>query len=154
MQGVSKLSRLARSADAIRLVGLAGQEQSSIQDLSGGMKQRVAIARTLVTNPAILLMDEPFSALDAQNRELLQDELLRIQEEKKMTILFVTHNIDEAIILSDRILVLGGSTGIRAVIPVQLDRPRIEEMRVSTEFLEYKKILMQELRIESQAVRT
>lgn len=146
MQGIPKEERISRSKDVIQLVGLKNWENAKISDLSGGMKQRVAIARTIVTEPAILLMDEPFSALDAQTRELLQDELLRIQREKGMTVMLVTHSIDEAVYLSDRVIVMqknGGS--IKDIIPIELERPRLSTLRVSAQFNQYKKRLMEEL---------
>jgi NitT/TauT family transport system ATP-binding protein len=147
IQGVSKSERVERSLEAIELVGLKGYEKTTISDLSGGMKQRVAIARTIVTKPGILLMDEPFSALDAQTRELLQEELLRIQEKTKMTVILVTHSIDEAVYLSDRVVTMQKGTGkIQNVIEIALYRPRKPEIRVDFTFNEYKKQLMYELR--------
>lgn len=150
MAGIGKKERVERSNEAIRMVGLSGSEHKSITDLSGGMKQRVAIARTLVTKPNILLMDEPFSALDEQTRESLQEELLRIQKETGMTVILVTHSIDEAIYLSDRIAVFDDHGHIRKILNIGLGRPRIPEVRVSSYFNEYKKQLMQDLRYEFQ----
>jgi ABC-type nitrate/sulfonate/bicarbonate transport system ATPase subunit len=147
IEGVNKAERIERSKETIKLVGLAGYEKASIHDLSGGMKQRVAIARTIVTNPEILLMDEPFSALDAQTRENMQDELLRIQAETGMTILLVTHSIDEAVYLSDRVLVMQNGGGkIRNIMNVALPRPRNLEIRVTSAYNEYKRQLMHELK--------
>ncbi|MED5017272.1 ABC transporter ATP-binding protein [Paenibacillus chibensis] len=150
MAGVGKQERHERSREAIRMVGLAGSEHKSISDLSGGMKQRVAIARTLVTKPNILLMDEPFSALDEQTRESLQEELLRIQKETGMTVILVTHSIDEAIYLSDRVAVFDDQGRIHNLIQIGLGKPRIPEIRVSSYFNEYKKQLMKDLRYDFQ----
>jgi ABC-type nitrate/sulfonate/bicarbonate transport system ATPase subunit len=147
IQGVDKKKRMEKSMEAIQLVGLSGYENASILDLSGGMKQRVAIARTIVTNPEILLMDEPFSALDAQTRENMQDELLRIQEKTGMTIILVTHSIDEAVYLSDRVIVMQNGGGeIRNIINVSLPYPRNLEVRVTPIFNEYKRQLIQNLK--------
>ncbi|WP_156043178.1 ABC transporter ATP-binding protein [Paenibacillus sp. UNC451MF] len=146
MSGMDKQEREKRSKEAIHMVGLAGNEHKSVNDLSGGMKQRVAIARTLVTQPNILLMDEPFSALDEQTREQLQEELLRIQKETGMTVILVTHSIDEAVYLSDRIAVFQDNGQLQRVMKIALGRPRIPEIRVSSLFNEYKKQLMLDLR--------
>lgn len=147
IQGVEKRKRIERSMEAIQLVGLSGYEHKSILDLSGGMKQRVAIARTLVTNPEILLMDEPFSALDAQTRENMQDELLSIQEKTGMTIILVTHSIDEAVFLSDRVVIMQNGGGeILDVIDVALPHPRNAEVRLTSAFNEYKRQLIQNLK--------
>jgi NitT/TauT family transport system ATP-binding protein len=109
----------------LNLVGLADFATSNIHQLSGGMKQRVSIARALSLNPKILLMDEPFAALDIHTRQLLHSELLRIHEETKKTILFVTHNIEEAVLLGDRVILLSHSTGkIRREFEVNIARPR------------------------------
>ncbi|HEY2493323.1 MAG TPA: ABC transporter ATP-binding protein [Paenibacillus sp.] len=150
MAGISKKERVERGKEAIQMVGLSGSEHKSITDLSGGMKQRVAIARTLVSKPNILLMDEPFSALDEQTRETLQEELLRIQKETGMTVILVTHSIDEAIYLSDRVAVFDDQGQIHNILNIGLGRPRIPEIRVSSYFNEYKKKLMQDLRYDFQ----
>jgi NitT/TauT family transport system ATP-binding protein len=123
--------------------------------LSGGMQQRVGVARALAIDPEILLMDEPFSALDAQTRELLQYELLRIHVQTKKTILFVTHDLDEAVYLSDRVIVMGTRPGhIKAVIDVPFDRPRatLTEMRGNPAFLQLRDHIWQQIRPESQEV--
>lgn len=107
-------------------------------ELSGGMKQRVAIARSLAYNPDILLMDEPFAAVDAQTRESLQDELLNIWEQTKKTIIFVTHSIEEAVILSDRVIVLTENPGtIKAIKKIELTRPRNSDIRGTNVFRDY-----------------
>ena len=114
-----------RSADCLKLVGLNGFHHAYPHALSGGMKQRAALARVLVLNPLALLMDEPFSALDENSRERLQDELLRIWVRRTTTVLFVTHNVGEAAYLADRIIVMGPAPGtIREEMPVPLGRPR------------------------------
>jgi len=135
IQKIPKEERQEISQKYIKLVGLEGFENRYPHELSGGMKQRVAIARALAYNPDILLMDEPFGALDAQTREILQDELLRIWNETKKTIVFVTHSIDEAIYLSDRVVVLSANPGsVKEIIPVHLNRPR-KGIRQTKEFL-------------------
>jgi NitT/TauT family transport system ATP-binding protein len=109
----------------LKMVGLEGFETRYPHELSGGMKQRVAIARALVNNPKALLMDEPFGALDAQTRNTMQSELLRIWEEEKKTVIFVTHSVDEAIYLADTIVIMSARPGrIKDVIPIPLTRPR------------------------------
>ena len=123
----------------ISLVGLAGFEDHYPHELSGGMKQRVGLARALATDPEVLLMDEPFAALDAQTRDLMQVELLRIWREARKTVLFVTHQIDEAIYLSDRVLVMSKRPGrTKKIFHVKLPRPRDYEMRVTPEFNDLK----------------
>jgi ABC-type nitrate/sulfonate/bicarbonate transport system ATPase subunit len=107
------------------MVGLSGFEHHYPYELSGGMQQRVNLARALVVDPEILLMDEPFASLDAQTRELMQEELLQIWVKAKKTVLFVTHQIDEAIYLSDRVVVFSGRPGqVKEIIPVAIERPR------------------------------
>ncbi len=124
-QRVPKALALARAHELIEMVHLKGYEHLYPKELSGGMKQRVAIARTLAYDPAILLMDEPFGALDAQTRTMLQDELLAIWERHTKTVLFVTHAVDEAVYLADRVLVMTAAPGrIKADIPITLPRPR------------------------------
>jgi len=124
-QRVPKAQAKARALELIEMVNLKGYENLYPKELSGGMKQRVAIARTLAYDPAILLMDEPFGALDAHTRSMLQDELLAIWERHTKTVLFVTHAVDEAVYLADRVLVMTSAPGrIKADIPINLPRPR------------------------------
>jgi NitT/TauT family transport system ATP-binding protein len=121
------------------LVGLSGFESHYPHELSGGMKQRVGLARALATDPDVLLMDEPFAALDAQTRDLMQVELLRIWREARKTVLFVTHQIDEAIYLSDRVMVMSKRPGrAKKTFAIGLPRPREYEMRVTPQFNELK----------------
>lgn len=115
----------ARVKWAIDLVGLAGSESKYPKQLSGGMRQRVGLARALAAQPEVLLMDEPFASVDAQVREMLQEELLRIWSEVKQTVVFITHSIDEAITLADRIIVMGQKPGrVVNTIDVDIERPR------------------------------
>ncbi|HEY6356304.1 MAG TPA: ABC transporter ATP-binding protein [Burkholderiaceae bacterium] len=127
LQGVAAAKRRTAAQRLLELVGLGVSARQFPHELSGGMQQRVGLARALAIDPAVLLMDEPFSALDAQTREILQRELLRIHAETGKTILFVTHDLDEAIYLSDRVIVMGAKPGrIKATLPVPFARPRAE----------------------------
>lgn len=126
----------------LEIMGLERFADSLPRQLSGGMKQRVAIARALANRPRILLMDEPFGALDAQTREIMGGELLRIWEGDKKTALFVTHDIDEAIFLSDKVVVMGRNPGhIKEVIAIDLPRPRTQEILDTPQFTEYRRRL-------------
>ena len=125
MKGVSRKERYEIAHEFIELVGLTKFQNCFPYELSGGMRQRVAIARALANDPGLLIMDEPFGALDAQTRNKMQAELLTIWDQRKKTILFVTHSVDEAVFLSDRIVVMSSGPGrIRSVVPVQIKRPR------------------------------
>jgi NitT/TauT family transport system ATP-binding protein len=122
-QGMPKLEREKRAMDFIELVGLHGFEDSYPSQLSGGMKQRAAIARTLAFDPKILLMDEPFGALDAQTRGLMQMELLRIWQSRPKTVIFVTHDVQEAVYLADRVAVMSARPGrIKTIIDTKFDK--------------------------------
>ncbi|MDR2611874.1 MAG: ABC transporter ATP-binding protein [Deltaproteobacteria bacterium] len=136
MKGVASAERGEISRRFIDLVNLQGFEDRYPHELSGGMKQRVAIARALAYDPEILLMDEPFAAVDAQTRETLQDELMRIWDQTKKTIIFVTHSIDEAILLADRVVVMSTNPGrVKSVVRIVLPRPRTnQDMRASSDF--------------------
>lgn len=134
-QGMQKRERTKLAQRLIKLVNLEGSEKKYPRELSGGMQQRVAIARALAMDPDILLMDEPFGALDELTRAEMQRELLRIWEARKKTVVFVTHSITEALYLSDRVVVLSPHPGrIRKLVGVEMPRPR---QRSSLEFMEY-----------------
>lgn len=133
--GVGVDERERRVDRLVDLVGLEGFADRYPKELSGGMKQRVALARALAIDPSLLLMDEPFGAVDAQTREMLQDELVEIWAETSKTVLFVTHDVEEAVTLADRIVVMGKDPGsVREIIDVDLDRPR---SRSDPGFLDY-----------------
>lgn len=135
-QGVPRKEAQARAMPFIEMVGLGGFETKYPYQLSGGMQQRANLARALTVDPEILLMDEPFAALDAQTRELMQAELLRIWNQARKTVLFITHQIDEAIYLSDRVLVMSARPGrILADIRVDLPRPRELQIKRTPEFV-------------------
>ena len=135
MRGVSQDQRRQKSREMIRLVGLSGFEERYPSELSGGMKQRVAIARALVLEPKILLMDEPFGALDEQTRIILGEELLRIRDQLKQTIMLVTHNINESVQLSDRVMIMTARPGrVKEVVPIDLPHPRDSTIIASDRF--------------------
>ncbi len=137
MQGIGGEERYRIADQYLDLVGLSQFRASYPSELSGGMKQRVAVARALALDPVVLLMDEPFGALDAQTRNLLQKELLEIWEKTKKTIIFVTHSVDEAVFLGDRLIVLTSRPGrICEIVTIDLDRPR---NRTSVEFAQVRR---------------
>ena len=144
--GLARREYLEKARALIGLVGLGGFEETPPYELSGGMQQRVSLCRALVTDPPLLLMDEPFGALDAMTRDEMDIELLRIWGEKKMTVVFVTHNIQEAVLLSDSVVVMSARPGrVIERLPIALARPRTPEMMCSPEFgrraLEIRKLL-------------
>ena len=139
LKGVQASVRRERAMELIKMAGLAGFASHYPHELSGGMKQRVGLARALVTDPEVLLMDEPFAALDAQTRDLMQMELLQIWDRTKKTVVFVTHSIEEAAYLSDRVIVISARPGrAKDVMKIALPRPRDYEMRLSAEFNDIK----------------
>jgi NitT/TauT family transport system ATP-binding protein len=149
--GMPKAQRHARARDFIDLVGLRGFESHRPRQLSGGMKQRVAIARALAMEPAILLMDEPFGALDQQTRLLLASELLRIWEGTGATVIFVTHDIQEAVYLADEVWVMSHRPAIvKEVVTVDLDRPRSPEVMLREHFHELADHLWRLLKVEAE----
>jgi NitT/TauT family transport system ATP-binding protein len=149
LKGVPAGERRGVCRRFIDMVGLTGFEDHYPHELSGGMKQRVGLARALATDPDVLLMDEPFAALDAQTRDLMQAELLRIWQEARKTVLFVTHQIEEAIYLSDRVLVMTKRPGhAKTTFAVPLPRPRDYEMRVTPEFNDLRLEIWHALRDE------
>jgi NitT/TauT family transport system ATP-binding protein len=136
--GYANTEQRSRTLSLLKLVGLEGFSHYYPRQLSGGMRQRVNLARALAVNPDLLLMDEPFSALDAQTREIMQTELLRIWEEGRKTVLFVTHQIDEAVYLSDRVFVLARRPGrINRIVDIDLPRPRPLALKRTPEFVAY-----------------
>ncbi len=129
MRRMSRRERYEIAQTLINVVGLKGFEHHFPDELSGGMKQRVALARALCADPAVLLMDEPLAALDAQTRMLIKVELLRIWERYRKTVLYVTHSLDEAVFLADRVVVMSQRPGrIKEIVPVTLPRPRTLDM--------------------------
>ena len=144
-----RLERRERVRRQIASVGLSGFEQRYPQELSGGMRQRVALARLLINNPKILLMDEPFAALDAQTRSMMQQELLGVWSAERRTVIFITHNIEEAILLGDRVVVMTARPGrIKEIVAIELARPRDV---TSTEFNEIRRRITVLLEDEVQA---
>jgi NitT/TauT family transport system ATP-binding protein len=147
--GVGKAERYERARHFVNLVGLTGFENRYPAELSGGMRQRVAIARTLAFEPKILLMDEPFAALDEQTRLILGDKVTQIQEELDQTTLLITHNITEAVQLSDRIVIMSYRPGrVKRIVDINLPRPRISAIVGSDAFGRYVASIWNDLREE------
>src|ERR1700730_6521734 len=148
--GMAKSERLERARHFVALVGLNGFEKRYPSELSGGMRQRVSMARTLASEPKILLMDEPFAALDEQTRLLLGDKVLQIQQQLRQTTLLITHNITEAVQLADRILVMTYRPGrVKRIVDIKLPRPRTSEIVSSEAFGRYVAQIWSDLREEA-----
>jgi len=154
-RGVGKAEARDRAAAWVERVGLAGFAKYYPHQLSGGMRKRVALAQTLVNEPQILLMDEPFSALDVQTRALMQDELLRLWAGTGAAVVFVTHDLEEAIALADKVVVMTASPAtVKGVFAVPLERPRtVEEVRLTEQFLRVYREVWDSLRVEVAAAR-
>lgn len=150
LKGLPKKKAVEEAMRYIRLVGLEGFEEMYPHELSGGMKQRVALARALACNPDVLLMDEPLSALDAQTRNYMQEEIMKIWERTKKTIIFVTHNVEEAVYLGDRIVVLTARPAkVKNVMKVSIGRPR---SRFASDFINLRMRILDMLREEIEKV--
>ena len=150
-KGMPKAQQQEVAQGFIAKVGLRGFEHHFPKQLSGGMQQRTALARALANDPRILLMDEPFGALDHQTRELMQELLLGIWEEERKTVLFVTHDIDEAIFMANRVVVMTARPGrIKCDLPVTLEHPRHYAMKTTPPFMQLKARLTEEIRLEVQ----
>lgn len=150
MKGISKGNRAKIAQFYLTLVGLRGYESNYPTELSGGMEQRVGIARVLANDPLIILMDEPFGALDAQTRQMMQELLLKIWDEYNKTIIFVTHDVDEAIFLADRLLVLTARPArVKKEICIKLARPRNYNVLLSPDFIRIKEEVIELIREET-----
>jgi NitT/TauT family transport system ATP-binding protein len=140
MRGVGRKERTEIADLYLKMVGLVGFENSYPSQLSGGMRQRVALCRALANEPEVMLCDEPFAALDAMTRQVMQEELLRIVDESNKTVIFITHSIDEALVISDRVAVMSARPGrIKQIMQNDLPRPRHVEVQLSDEFLKMKR---------------
>jgi ABC-type nitrate/sulfonate/bicarbonate transport system ATPase subunit len=147
IRGIPKEECRAKAKELIKLVGLEGFEQRFPKELSGGMQQRVGLARALAVNPQILLMDEPFGSLDEQTRRLLQEQLLGLWEHQQKTVVFITHSMDEAVMLGDRVMLMTPRPGrVKEMINVPLPRPRAADVEKSPIFLEVKEYLWEQLK--------
>jgi len=152
-RGVARDAARAQAGDWLARVGLRGAGDRYPHQLSGGMKKRVALAQTLVLDPKILLMDEPFSALDVHTRSLMENELLSLWAADRKSVLFVTHDLDEAIALGDRVIVMSAGPGSRPIASLAVDLPRprdVAEVRLSARFVELQRELWASLRAEVQ----
>ena len=154
LAGLRKRDYLDKARELIRLVKLEGFEDKYPKELSGGMQQRVSIARALILDPEILFMDEPFGALDAQTRQFMQESLLQILEKERRTVLFVTHGVEEATFLSTRVVVMATRPGrIREIIPIDLPYPRGAGTKTSPEFIRIRARIEKVVREEFQKQR-
>jgi ABC-type nitrate/sulfonate/bicarbonate transport system ATPase subunit len=150
LKGLPGKERARLAQEYLEMVGLKGFENSYPKELSGGMMQRVAIARALANDPEVLLMDEPFGALDAQTRTIMQELLVNLWQRTPKTIIFVTHDIDEALFISDRVYIMTARPGrIKQVLNVELPRPRSFDIITSPEFIEQKKLVLDAIKEES-----
>jgi NitT/TauT family transport system ATP-binding protein len=150
-RGVRRREALAMARDWLKVVGLAGFEQHYPHQLSGGMRKRVSLAAALINEPSMLLMDEPFSALDVQTRAIMSNELLALWEKSRPSVMFVTHDLEEAIALADRVVVITAGPGtVKAVFDIDLPRPRgaVQDIRFAPRFLELYQQIWQALREE------
>jgi NitT/TauT family transport system ATP-binding protein len=148
---VGKKVAITKAQEWLRVVGLSGFENHYPHQLSGGMRKRVSLAAALINEPTILLMDEPFSALDVQTRAIMSNELLGLWEKSKPSVLFVTHDLEEAIALADRVVVMTAGPGtVKAIYDIDLPRPRgaVQEIRFDTRFLELYRQIWESLREE------
>ena len=151
-RGLSRQKRQELTRHYIELVGLTGFEKKYPHQLSGGMKQRVSLARALANDPWLLLMDEPFSALDAQTRTIMQGELSHIHEKTQKSVLYITHNIQEAVFLGDRVVVLSRRPGrLQEIITIDLPRPRHEHIVMEPKFLSYVDQIWEHIRDQAKA---
>ncbi|HEX8006620.1 MAG TPA: ABC transporter ATP-binding protein [Trebonia sp.] len=150
-RGTPKKEAEAKAREWLRVVGLSGFEKHHPHQLSGGMRKRVSLAAALITEPSILLMDEPFGALDVQTRAMMSNELLGLWERTRPSVIFVTHDLEEAIALSDRVVVMTAGPGtVKAVYDIDLPRPRgvVQEMRFDSKFVEVQQQIWEQLREE------
>ncbi|NJM98016.1 MAG: ABC transporter ATP-binding protein [Phormidesmis sp. RL_2_1] len=146
LKGMAKAERHQRVAHYLEIVGLTASAKAYPKALSGGMKQRVAIARALANEPEVLLMDEPFGALDSQTKEQLQEFFHQLWEKTHITVLMITHDIEEAIFLSQRVCVMGRDGKLHKTMNINLPKPRELDMKLTTEFLAYKRDIVHMLR--------
>jgi len=150
-RGVRKAEAQARATDWLARVGLAGHGHRLPHQMSGGMRKRVALAQTMIMDPKIILMDEPFSALDVQTRVLMENELLALWSEDRKSVLFITHDLEEAISLSDRVIILSAGPSTRPIAEFAIDLPRprdVSEIRMTPRFLELHQLIWSAMREE------
>ena len=154
LKGLSSKDAAAEAQKYIEMVDLSAFAKAYPKELSGGMKQRVAIARAYAVNPQVLLMDEPFGALDAQTRAQLQSDLLQTWEKEKKTCFFITHDVDEAVFLAQKVVIMGARPGrIKEVVDINIPHPRDQKTKISPEFLEIKNYIWSQVYQEYMAIR-